>query len=158
MNLTDYVKRVSLEDFGKEFRHIAVWNSRLRTTGGRFFPADGHLDFNPKIFETFGSDIFRKIVRHELCHYHLYFEGKGYKHTDADFKQLLQKVDGLRYAPSMTRNEHFHYYKCQKCGQNYHRKRRVNTQKYRCGRCHGKLIKVEETSFFEKNPASKNQS
>ncbi|SDO47014.1 SprT-like protein [Streptococcus equinus] len=158
MNLTNFVKSVSIEDFGKEFRHTAVWNKRLRTTGGRFFPADGHLDFNPKILETFGDDIFRKIVRHELCHYHLYFEGKGYKHADADFKELLQKVDGLRYAPTMARNEHFHYYKCQNCGQNYRRKRRVNTQKYRCGRCHGKLIKVEETSFFEKNPASKNQS
>ena len=93
MNLTNFVKTVSREDFGKEFRHTALWNPRLRTTGGRFFPADGHLDFNPKIYETFGVDVFRKIVRHELCHYHLYFEGKGYKHADADFKALLQAVD-----------------------------------------------------------------
>ena len=99
MNLTNYVKKVSQEDFGKAFRHTAIWNTRLRTTGGRFFPADGHLDFNPKILKVFGLESFRKIVRHELCHYHLYFEGKGYKHADADFKELLQKVDGLRYAP-----------------------------------------------------------
>jgi len=71
VNLTNFVKTVSREDFGKEFRHTALWNPRLRTTGGRFFPADGHLDFNPKIYETFGVDVFRKIVRHELCHYHL---------------------------------------------------------------------------------------
>lgn len=77
MNLTNFVKTVSREDFGKEFRHTALWNPRLRTTGGRFFPADGHLDFNPKIYETFGVNVFRKIVRHELCHYHLYFEGKA---------------------------------------------------------------------------------
>ena len=71
MNLTNYVKQVSLEDFGWEFRHQAYWNKRLRTTGGRFFPKDGHLDFNPKIYETFGLETFRKIVRHELVHYHL---------------------------------------------------------------------------------------
>lgn len=82
MNLTNYVRQVSLEDFGKEFRHTASWNKRLRSTGGRFFPKDGHLDFNPKIYEQFGLETFRKIVRHELCHYHLYFEKKGYRHKD----------------------------------------------------------------------------
>ena len=82
MNLTNYVRQVSSEDFGKEFRHEAVWNTRLRSTGGRFFPKDGHLDFNFKINERFGLETFRKIVRHELCHYHLYFEKKGYRHRD----------------------------------------------------------------------------
>ena len=115
----------------------------MRTTGGRFFPADGHLDFNPKIYETFGVDVFRKIVRHELCHYHLYFEGKGYKHADADFKALLQVVDGLRYAPAMPQKTEKYLYRCQKCGQDYHRKCHVNTQKYRCGHCHGKLLEIK---------------
>ena len=41
MNLTDYVKEVSRQDFGIEFQHTASWNSRLQTTGGRFFPEDG---------------------------------------------------------------------------------------------------------------------
>ncbi len=68
MKLTDYVKQVSLEDFGRPFIHQARWNSRLRSTGGRFFPKDGHLDFNPKVYQELGLDVFRKIVRHELCH------------------------------------------------------------------------------------------
>ena len=101
MNLTDYVKTVSIEDFGWKFKHQALWNKRLRTTGGRFFPKDGHLDFNPKLYEEHGLETFRKIVRHELCHYHLYFQGKGCKHGDRDFKDLLARVDGLRYAPKM---------------------------------------------------------
>src|SRR5699024_11241417 len=88
-----------------------VWNTKLRSSGGRFFPADGHLDFNPKIYDTFGLDVFRKIVRHELCHYHLYFAGKGYKHADADFKDLLKAVDGLRYAPSLSQNAPANHYR-----------------------------------------------
>lgn len=60
MNLTDYVKTVSIEDFGWEFKHQALWNKRLRTTGGRFFPKDGHLDFNPKLYEEHGLETFRK--------------------------------------------------------------------------------------------------
>ena len=101
MKLTDYVKQVSLEDFGRPFIHHVQWNRRLRSTGGRFFPKDGHLDFNPKVYQELGLDVFRKIVRHELCHYHLYFQGKGYQHKDRDFKELLKAVDGLRFVPTL---------------------------------------------------------
>lgn len=140
MNLTDYVRQVSQEDFGKPFRHTALWNNRLRSTGGRFFPGDGHLDFNPKHLEEFGLTVFRKIVRHELCHYHLYFDKKGYRHKDKAFKDLLNAVDGLRFAPSLTKDESTkRQYVCQNCGQIYQRKRPINLEKYRCGRCRGYL-------------------
>ncbi|TCD46161.1 SprT family protein [Streptococcus sp. X16XC17] len=142
MNLTDYVQQVSLEDFGKPFKHQAYWNNRLRSTGGRFFPKDGHLDFNVQMLEQHGFDVFRKIVRHELCHYHLYFEKKGYKHGDHDFKDLLKAVNGLRYAPALPLQAGIvRSYYCQTCGQVYVRKRRIDLAKYRCGKCRGLLIK-----------------
>ncbi len=142
MNLTNYVRQVSLEDFGKPFKHQAHWNTRLRSTGGRFFPKDGHLDFNPKVYQELGLEVFRKIVRHELCHYHLYFEGKGYKHKDVAFKQLLKEVDGLRFVPplSISNQKPNLVYVCQSCQQIYQRKRRIDTKRYRCGLCRGKLI------------------
>lgn len=143
MNLTDYVKKVSREDFGREFSHQAFWNKRLKSTGGRFFPKDGHLDFNPKIYEVFGLEIFRKIVRHELCHYHLYFEKKGYRHKDRDFKELLVAVDGLRYAPSLP-DSFSHRYQCQACGQTYFRKRKMDVRRYRCGKCRGILAEISD--------------
>ena len=142
MNLTDYVRQVSIEDFGKPFNHKAQWNSRLRSTGGRFFPTDGHLDFNPKVYQELGLEVFRKIVRHELCHYHLYYEDKGYKHKDSAFKKLLKEVDGLRFVPplSNTIQKPILTYICQDCKQLYQRKRKINTDRYRCGLCRGKLI------------------
>lgn len=139
MDLTKYIRQVSLEDFGKDFRHQANWNRRLRTTGGRFFPKDGHLDFNPKHYQELDLATFRQIVRHELCHYHLYFEKKGYRHQDQDFKDLLKQVKGLRYAPSLSTAKVLTY-DCLSCGQSYQRKRRLNLDRYRCGRCRGKLI------------------
>ena len=141
MKLTDYVKQVSLEDFGRPFIHQAQWNSRLRSTGGRFFPKDGHLDFNPKVYQELGLDVFRKIVRHELCHYHLYFEGKGYKHKDSAFKELLKEVGGLRFVPplSSASQKPGLFYACQSCRQTYQRKRNINTKRYRCGLCRGNL-------------------
>ncbi|MCB2893008.1 SprT family protein [Streptococcus suis] len=144
MDLNKYVQEVSLRDFGKEFRHVAIWNRRLRSTGGRFFPRDGHLDFNPKHLEEQGLEVFRKIVRHELCHYHLYFEKKGYRHGDRDFKELLAAVDGLHYAPKLEQAaKPSLLYTCQSCGQVYQRKRRIDLKKYRCGKCRGKLTLKE---------------
>ena len=147
MNLTEYVRQVSIEDFGREFRHQAVWNSRLQTTGGRFFPKDRHLDFNPKIYQTFGLETFRKIVRHELCHYHLYDQGKVYRHKDPAFKQLLQQVDGLRFTPPLPekagRPKRMYLYRCSHCGQEYRRKRKIDLKKYACGRCRSRLQFLE---------------
>lgn len=145
MDLTKYVQQVSREDFGREFRHTAHWNNRLRTTGGRFFTRDGHLDFNPKLYEEYGIDIFRKIVRHELCHYHLYYQNKGYKHGDRDFKGLLQAVDGLRYAPSRKSTSIAHLYRCKSCNQEFVRRRRIDLKKYRCEWCRSPLQQIEKS-------------
>lgn len=100
------------------------------------------MDFNPKVYQELGLEVFRKIVRHELCHYHLYFEGKGYQHKDLAFKQLLKEVDGLRFVPplSSANQKPNLVYTCQTCHQNYQRKRKIDTKRYRCGLCRGKLL------------------
>ncbi|MDT2748198.1 SprT family protein [Streptococcus parauberis] len=144
MNLTDYVKQVSKEDFGQSFEHEAHWNNRLKTTGGRFFPNDGHLDFNLNLYEEFGPEIFRKIVRHELCHYYLYMAKKGFRHRDQDFKDLLAQVDGLRYAPISQKLNKIHYI-CKSCGHHFTRRRQINTRKYVCGFCQGKIVKINQS-------------
>lgn len=136
LELTNYVRQLSLSSFGLPFRHSAQWNSRLRTTGGRFFQKDQHLDFNPK-FEQHAD--FDKIILHELCHYHLYLQGQGYKHVDRDFKNLLQKVGASRYAPALEQPVIKYLYHCESCGQLYPRQRKIDTTKYRCGKCRGKL-------------------
>ena len=135
--LTAKVKETSLSYFKRPFEHKAMWNQRLRTTGGRFFPRDLHLDFNPKMAELAE---FEGVVLHELTHYHLYRSKKGYKHQDDDFKRLLAQVGGLRYAPAVIKKEVKYYYICQNCKQIYPRQRKIDTKKYRCGKCRGKLM------------------
>lgn len=135
--LTAKVKEISLTYFKQSFDHEAKWNQRLRTTGGRFFPKDLHLDFNPKMAEL--KD-FEGVILHELTHYHLYRSKRGYQHRDSDFKRLLSQVGGLRYAPSVIDKKIKYYYSCQNCGQLYPRQRKIDTKKYRCGKCRGKLI------------------
>lgn len=137
--LTQYVRTLSLEKFGRSFQHIAKWNNRLRSTGGRFFPKDMHLDFNPKMSEC---PEFDGIILHELTHYHLYMQKRGYKHKDLDFKRLLAQVGGLRYAPIIEEAKYI--YACQNCQQIFQRKRKVNTKKYACGKCRGQLVEFQE--------------
>ncbi|MBM7644684.1 SprT-like protein [Scopulibacillus daqui] len=137
------VEQISLKYFKKPFKHQAAFNKRLRTTGGRYLLASHNLEFNPKQLEFYGKDEFIKIIKHELCHYHLHIEGKGYRHRDRDFQVLLSDVGGSRYCKTIpgTRNQarHIHVYECKKCRERYYRKRKIDTNQYVCGKCRGKL-------------------
>lgn len=144
--LQKWVEDISLSAFNKPFLHKATFNNRLRTTGGRYHLDTHNLDFNPKILMAFGNDQFSGIIKHELCHYHLHLSGRGYRHADADFKQLLHKVGGLRYTPSLEVKQETVLrweYQCLGCETTIYRKRRFNPKKYICANCknHFKLKK-----------------
>ena len=137
--LQELVQAISKEYFNKPFKHEATFNHRLRTTGGRYHLNTHHLDFNPKVLEHFGMEVFEGIVKHELCHYHLHIENKGYQHRDADFKFLLKQVGGLRYTPSIEMKQSSilrWVYQCRGCQAEIYRKRRFNVKKYVCADCH----------------------
>ncbi|KRN27209.1 hypothetical protein IV38_GL000701 [Lactobacillus selangorensis] len=121
------------------------FNNRLKTTGGRYHLQDHHIDINPKMYQVFGMPVLVGIIKHELCHYHLHLTGRGYRHRDRDFKQLLKQVGGSRYAPALPTTkakQPTYLYICTECGQRYTRHRRMNTRRYVCGKCRGKLRQV----------------
>lgn len=132
---------VSEEYFNKPFRHHAIFNKRLKTTGGRYLLHTHNIEINPLQLQYFGEEALIDIVKHELCHYHLHLEGKGYQHKDLDFKTLSYKVGAPRFCqPIKQYEERVNYmYGCQSCLTQFKRIKRVNIQKYRCGRCGGKL-------------------
>ncbi|RJG19066.1 SprT family protein [Paenibacillus thiaminolyticus] len=144
-SLQQWVETVSLRDFGKPFRHQARYNGRLKSTGGRYLLASHHIEINPKQLEAFGEEEVERIIKHELCHYHLHLEGRGYRHRDREFKELLQAVGGSRYCRSLPGAEgkrrlpYRYRLECVECRHTYLRKRRVDVTKYVCGRCRGKL-------------------
>jgi len=153
--LQKWVERVSIQYFGLPFRHRAVFNPRLRATGGRYFPKTHHIEINPGQLEAYGPEETEAIIKHELCHYHLHLAGKGYRHRDADFKALLAKVGGTRYCrplPGAVRTLPVRYILvCVTCGQTYPRKRKINPRKYVCGRCRGKLRLFAAEKMAAKN-------
>lgn len=137
------VNSLSLNYFDKPFIHKVVFNPRLRTTGGRYLPAKKLIELNPKYYFEMDENEFHGIIKHELCHYHLHIEGKGYKHGDAAFKALLKETGSPRHCnPLPSQKKYYNYlYICKQCNFHYKRVRRVNVSKFRCGKCRGEIIR-----------------
>lgn len=144
IDIQEWTNRISKMYFDKPFIDRVVFNPRLRTTGGRYIPSKRVIELNPKYLNELGEDEFEGIIKHELCHYHLHIEGKGYGHKDKEFKELMERTGSPRFCQPLPsqRQRVSHRYACVACEQEYVRKRRVNTSKYRCGKCKGKLKKV----------------
>ena len=138
--------RISRAFFHRPFTDKAFFNKRLRTTGGRFNLKTHNIDYNPRMFAQVDAQTRAGIIKHELCHYHLYMQGRGYKHSDPDFKALLAQVGGSHYAPRIEQpnGQHYWVYVCRDCGQQMLRKRRFNTRRYVCARCGGRFHLVGE--------------
>lgn len=144
--LQQLTEQLSLKYFHLPFRHRVVFNRRLRTTGGRYHLNDHHIDINPLMLEEFDEDNLKKVILHELCHYHLHLAGRGYQHRDREFKELLKAVGGSRFAPptSKAQRRYRYIYQCQGCGALLYRLRRFNTTRYHCGRCGGRFRLLRE--------------
>lgn len=154
--LQAWVESVSLSAFGLPFRHKATFNGRLRTTGGRYFLKSHNIEISPRQLAVHGSEETERIIKHELCHYHLHLAGRGYRHRDPEFKALLAKVGATLYCktlPGARRTLPIKYLLvCRSCGMTYPRKRKTDPRKYACGRCRGKLklVEAEQKNSFEK--------
>lgn len=147
IELQRLVEEISIKSFKKPFQHQAYFNPRLRSTGGRYLLDTHRIEINRKYLEQLGLNELYGIIKHELCHYHLHIEGKGHKHGDRDFKQLMKDVNAPRFCSPLPErvkrkaSTKVIIYFCKDCSQVYKRKRSINTQKYVCGKCRGRLIK-----------------
>ncbi|WP_419882744.1 SprT family protein [Peribacillus sp. B-H-3] len=144
------VEEISEKDFNKPFSHKAIFNHRLKTTGGRYLLLSHNIEINKKYFEERGMEELIGIIKHELCHYHLHLEKKGYKHRDRDFRDLLNEVGAPRFckpleeaAKKAAKPKKILKYECLECRQIYLRRRRVDTARYVCGKCKGRLVFLE---------------
>lgn len=149
-------ERISLEFFHKPFLHKATFNQRLRTTGGRYLLASHNIEINRKYYDEHGLNEIEGIIKHELCHYHLHLEGKGYQHRDADFRALMKKVGAPRHCTPLIskanqrKSGKIYIYQCTSCFHEYMRKRKVDTKRFVCGKCSGNLKPVSITTFTKK--------
>ena len=139
--LQQLTMEISRTSFHREFTHKITYNKRLRSSGGRYLLKTGNIEINPLVEQELGLEALVGVIKHELCHYHLHQTGGGYRHRDADFKRLLHQVGGSRFVERMK--EPNFLYECTACHHRYPRMRKMNTNRYVCGKCRGKLILLD---------------
>ena len=139
--LQQLTEEISRSSFHREFTHKITYNKRLRSSGGRYLLKTGNIEINPLVEQNLGLEALIGVIKHELCHYHLHQTGGGYRHRDADFKRLLHQVGGSRFVERMK--EPNFIYECTACHHRYPRMRKMNTNRYVCGKCRGKLILLD---------------
>ena len=139
--LQQLTQDISRSSFHREFTHKITYNRRLRSSGGRYLLQTGNIEINPLVEQELGLEALIGVIKHELCHYHLHQTGGGYRHRDADFKRLLHQVGGSRFVERMK--EPNFIYECTACHHRYPRMRKMNTNRYVCGKCRGKLILLD---------------
>ena len=139
--LQQLTEEISRNSFHREFTHKITYNKRLRSSGGRYLLKTGNIEINPLVEQELGLEALVGVIKHELCHYHLHQTGGGYRHRDADFKRLLHQVGGSRFVERMK--EPTFIYECTACHHRYPRIRKMNTNRYVCGKCRGKLILLD---------------
>ncbi|MFD2168761.1 SprT family protein [Tumebacillus lipolyticus] len=140
--LQSLTEEISETFFGLPFLHHISFNARLRTTGGRYLLRTHNIEINPHHYRKHGLESMIGTIKHELCHYHLHLQKRGYRHQDRDFQELLARVGGSRYCPDtgLRREVKTRYeYVCTACGQEYQRKRKIDLDRFGCGRCRGKI-------------------
>lgn len=139
--LQQLTQEISRSSFHREFTHKITYNRRLRSSGGHYLLKTGNIEINPLVEQELGLEALIGVIKHELCHYHLHQTGGGYRHRDADFKRLLHQVGGSRFVERMK--EPNFIYECTACHHRYPRMRKMNTNRYVCGKCRGKLILLD---------------
>ena len=54
--LQKLVEKISIEDFGIPFTHKAIFNNRLRTTGGRYLLVSHNIEINRRYLDELGME------------------------------------------------------------------------------------------------------
>lgn len=139
--LQTLAQTISTASFHRPFLHCISFNKRLRAVAGRYLPHTHNIEISWRYYVAYGTEQLSPVILHELCHYHLHVQGRGFRERDADFLRLLSTVGAPKYGlPLPSPGRPFRYVlKCTACHTRYNRKRFLDPQKYRCGRCGGSL-------------------
>ena len=88
------------------------------------------IEINPLVLEVHGTEELVGVIKHELCHYHLHIEGRGYRHRDADFRKFAKAhiFPEVLQAPFERKQklDSMCVYECLSCKLLYNRRRRMD--------------------------------
>jgi predicted SprT family Zn-dependent metalloprotease len=120
---------------------ILAWNSRLRSSAGRFIPGSRKfLRESPPVIEVASyllsepnaRELVADTLAHEMIHYWLWVRRKAYGHTP-EFWDKMTSMGVSRYNP-VPRTRPFRYiYRCPVCQSDFPARRKLGV--LACARC-----------------------
>ena len=112
---------------------VLVWNSRLRSSAGRFVPGSRKWILNspPKIEiasylekEEKAEALITDTVAHEMIHYWLWVRRLPYGHNE-DFLRKMREMGVSRYNPVPKLRAPKYLYRCPECEKDFPARRRL---------------------------------
>lgn len=134
MSLREFFEQINQSHFeGKLEQPELMWNARLRSSAGRFFPGSRKLwkVIRPKIEiaaylreEEKNVDRVKDTLAHEMIHLWLWGEGRPYGHT-AEFLAKMREMGVSRYNPVPKRSSLRYLYECRSCQKKFPTRKRL---------------------------------
>lgn len=126
-----------------------VWNGRLTRSMGRFiFKIDGSKRIPIKIelskysSQFIDRDIFVAVLLHELCHYHLFVQGKPFEDRHPVFEKELQRVGAISTNRVQIPQKAYKLY-CSACNAYLGTRKRLNVRRYLSQCCRKPITKKD---------------
>ncbi len=110
-----------------------AWNSRLRSSAGRFIPgrrqffhqAPPTIEVATYLQHEAGAEaLVRDTMAHEMIHYWLWVRKKPYGHT-AEFLKKMREMGTTRYNPVPKLRTPKYIYRCPVCAREFPARRRL---------------------------------
>lgn len=137
--LSERVRQIARETFGREFRGRASFNGRFRTRGGDVDVRRARIRVSRLFAERGGPEVIDGIIKHELCHLFLFEDGLPYSHRAREFRRLLEQAGAPRHLPRTIADQRVarymrYYYRCPACGARFAATRRARLKCPACRR------------------------
>ena len=122
-------------------RPVLRWNSRLRSSAGRFFPGSRMwiverppvIEIASYLQQEAASEIhIRDTMAHEMIHYWLWVRRRPYGHTD-EFWARMKAMGVSRYNPVPRPRPYRYVYECISCRAAFPARRKLGV--LACARC-----------------------
>lgn len=142
MDLLELFRRINESHFdGFLDPPVLKWNSRLRTSAGRFFPGSRKFfrEIPPRIEvasylieEVNAEKLIEDTMAHEMIHYWLWVRYRPYGHT-AEFMKKMTEMGVSRYNPVPRLRPYRYVYRCLSCLSEFQARRKLGA--LACARC-----------------------
>ncbi len=109
------------------------WNSRLRSSAGRFIPGSRRFFHQAPpcievasylLAETGAEALIRDTMAHEMIHYWLWVRRQPYGHT-GEFLRKMRAMGTTRYNPVPKLRTPKYIYRCPACSRDFPARRRL---------------------------------